>query len=144
MIYGNYHQREILPSNHDDAWKNISPWSMIGYLADKISQWQRIVRYESAIEHPTTTMTQRILRGKHILLCHAMKVISPRCSVGGGGGEACVVPYMGGNWAPDYVPASHRAWIYKHVFYSDRWMSDGWHMSLGVYIANQLNICVQV
>jgi hypothetical protein len=45
-------------------------------------------------------MTQGILRGKHTLLCHAMKMISPR-SVGGG--EACVVPYMGGNWAPDYV-----------------------------------------
>ncbi len=65
-----------------------------------------------------------------------------------GGGEACVVPYMGGNWAPDYVGliASQPGPESTNMCFI---LTDGCQMAdicpweSTVYIAYLLSICVR-
>ncbi len=141
MMHGNYDQREKLPSNHGSARKKINLWSMIGYIEIRMSQWQRIVRYERHITPNNDDDAGNFARQTHFALPRDENDISAmQC----GRRRGLCGSIYGWKLGPWLCGPHLWAWIYKHVFYSDRWMSDGWHMSLGVYIANQLNICVQV
>ncbi len=101
----------------NDAWQLTPKWNIaeqpwqcteenqsmiqIGYVADKMSQWRCVVRYERHIAPNNDDDAGNFARQTHFAL--------PRDEIDAVWEEerACVVPYMGGNWAPDYVGLIH-------------------------------------